>query len=66
MRIQITKSCNFQPADNAALSPLVTELARITEANSKIAMLNSSFRISDLVAGVAPVGGAPLQPGLRS
>ena len=37
----------------------MTELARITEANSKIAMLNSSFRISDLVAGVAPVGGAP-------
>jgi len=49
----------IEPADNAALSPLVTELARITEANSKIAMLNSSFRISDLVAGVAPVGGAP-------
>lgn len=46
-------------ADNAALAPLVTELANITDPNSKIAMLNSSFKISDLVSGVAPVGGEP-------
>jgi len=44
--------------DNAALAPLVDELAQITEAKSKIGMLNSSFKISDLVAGVAPVEGA--------
>merc|ERR1719412_309905 len=46
-------------ADNAALTPLVTELAAITASDSSIAMLNSNFKISDLVSGVAPVGGAP-------
>ena len=52
-------SFNFQSADNDALTPLVTELAQITDPKSQIAMLNSSFKISDLVSGVAPVGGAP-------
>merc|ERR1719412_783754 len=33
-------------ADNAALAPLVDELAQITEAKSKIGMLNSTFKIS--------------------
>ena len=37
---------------------MVTELAKITASDSSIAMLNSSFKISDLVSGVAPVGGA--------
>jgi len=46
-------------ADNDALTPLVTELAKITDPKSQIVMLNSGFKISDLVSGVAPVGGAP-------
>jgi len=44
--------------DNAALTPLVEELVKITDYSSKVAMENSAFKVSDLVAGVAPVGGA--------
>jgi len=46
-------------ADNEALTPLVAELAEIRDPKSQIAMENSDFKISDLVSGVAPVGGAP-------
>ena len=48
----------LQSEDNAALTPLVEYLLLITEYSSKIAMENSTFKVSDLVAGVAPVGGA--------
>jgi len=44
--------------DNEALSPLIDELDEIRLSESNISMLNSSFKISDLVSGVAPVGGA--------
>jgi len=44
--------------DNVALNPLVDELAKIRDPKSKINMENSTFKISDLVSGVAPVGGA--------
>ena len=37
----------------------MTELAEIRDPKSQIAMENSDFKISDLVSGVAPVGGAP-------
>ena len=49
----------FKSEDNAALTPLVSELAKITAPNSKVAMENSPFKISDLVGGVAPVDGLP-------
>ena len=37
----------------------MAELAEIRDPKSQIAMENSDFKISDLVSGVAPVGGAP-------
>jgi len=43
--------------DNAALAPLVSALANIKEANSKEPMIDSAFKLSDLIRGVAPVGG---------
>ena len=43
--------------DNVALDPLVAELAKIRDSKSKINMENSTFKITDLVSGVAPVDG---------
>ena len=58
MKIQISYSFDFKTEDNEALTPLIDELDEITASDSSTSMLNSSFKISDLVSGVAPVGGA--------
>ena len=58
MKIQISYSFDFKTEDNEALTPLIDELDEITVSDSSTSMLNSSFKISDLVSGVAPVGGA--------
>merc|ERR1712025_4153 len=41
--------------DNAALTPLVESLASIIESDSKVPMINSAFKISDLIKDVAPL-----------
>ena len=58
MKILIFNFFDFKSEDNEALSPLIDELDEIRLSESNISMLNSSFKISDLVSGVAPVGGA--------
>ena len=49
---------NASNNENLAIKPLVEELQSIKQPNTQVSMVNSTFKLSDLISGVAPAAPA--------
>jgi len=53
---------DIDKSDNDQLAPLIDHLADIRNTGDKISMKNEGFGLSNLLAGLAPLGSAPTSP----